>query len=164
MAAGAGDVVEFALPQPVAAPSGAVLGWVVRSDEAGLWVDHPGNNGEPQLAVSVVALDATTLAAAIEARTDAVLLFTTGDAPTPIVLGFKQETPVTEGDWVVGEDAVAKVDGKRVVLEGRDEVVLRCGKASIVLRRNGRVVIRGVQVESRASGRNRIKGGAVLIN
>jgi len=56
------------------------------------------------------------------------------------------------------------VDGKRVQIEGTEEVVLRCGKASITLHSNGRLVIRGAYIESRASGTNRIKGGAVLIN
>ncbi len=57
-----------------------------------------------------------------------------------------------------------KVDGRRIELEGQEEVVLRCGQASITLRRNGRVVIRGAYVETRAKGTNRIKGGSVLIN
>ncbi|MGC3999325.1 MAG: hypothetical protein QM767_18545 [Anaeromyxobacter sp.] len=60
--------------------------------------------------------------------------------------------------------AEAVVDGRRVVLEGQDEVVLRCGKASITLRRNGRIVLRGVQVETSASGLQRIKGGRIEIN
>ena len=62
------------------------------------------------------------------------------------------------------EAAVAVVDGKRVVLEGEDEVALRCGAASITLRRNGKIVIRGSYVESYAAGTNRIKGGSVRIN
>lgn len=59
---------------------------------------------------------------------------------------------------------VALVDGKRVVIEGADEIVLRCGEASITLRRNGKVVIRGTYLESHAAGTNRIKGGSVQIN
>ena len=58
----------------------------------------------------------------------------------------------------------ALVDGKRVVIEALDEIVLRCGQASITLRRNGRIVIRGTYVETRAVGTNRIKGGNVQIN
>ncbi len=53
------------------------------------------------------------------------------------------------------------MDGKRVVLTAEDEVVFQCGKASITLRRNGRVVIRGVYVETYATGTNRVKGGQV---
>jgi hypothetical protein len=56
------------------------------------------------------------------------------------------------------------VDGKRIQIEGKDEIILQCGKASITLHRNGRVIIRGAYVETRSSGTNRIKGGAVLIN
>jgi hypothetical protein len=57
-----------------------------------------------------------------------------------------------------------RVDGRRVELEGHEEVVLRCGEASITLRRDGRVEIRGTSVETDAVGTNRIKGGVVEIN
>ena len=50
------------------------------------------------------------------------------------------------------------MDGKRVVIEGKDEIVLQCGQASITLRRNGKVIIKGTYVESHASGTQRIKG------
>lgn len=53
---------------------------------------------------------------------------------------------------------------RRIEIVGQDEVVLRCGEASITLRRNGRVVVRGAYIESRSRGTNRIKGGVVLIN
>jgi hypothetical protein len=56
------------------------------------------------------------------------------------------------------------IRGRRIQIEGADEVALRCGQASITLRRNGRVVLRGAYVESRSRGTNRIKGGTVLIN
>lgn len=56
------------------------------------------------------------------------------------------------------------VDGKRVVLEGQEEVVLKCGEASITLTRNGKVVIRGKYLLSRSSGVNRILGGSVQVN
>jgi hypothetical protein len=58
----------------------------------------------------------------------------------------------------------ALVDGKRIVFDAQDEIVLRCGKASITLRRNGRIIIRGTRVETAAEGVNRIKGGTVEIN
>jgi len=51
-----------------------------------------------------------------------------------------------------------------VVLEAEQEVVLRCGDASITLRRDGKVVLRGAYVETRAKGLNRIRGGSVKIN
>ena len=47
---------------------------------------------------------------------------------------------------------------------GQTRWMLRCGQASFVLRRIGRVVIRGTYVETRAKGVNRIKGGSVHLN
>ena len=58
----------------------------------------------------------------------------------------------------------ARVDGQRVTIEGQDEVVIRCGAASITLWRNGKVVIKGTQLETSATGTHRIKGGSVDIN
>jgi hypothetical protein len=58
----------------------------------------------------------------------------------------------------------ADADGRRVRLMAKDEIVLECGKASITLRRNGRVVVRGTHVESNSEGTNRIKGLQVRVN
>jgi len=58
----------------------------------------------------------------------------------------------------------ATIDGKRIVLTGEEEVELRCSEASISLKKNGKLVIRGATVETRARGTNRIKGGSVRIN
>jgi hypothetical protein len=72
-------------------------------------------------------------------------------------------TSVNSPDASLAADTV-HVDGKRVVLEGQDEVVLRCGEASITLTRNGKIAIRGKYLLSRSSGVNRILGGSVQVN
>lgn len=153
--------LERVEPEP-SVPAGATLGWIARVDDAGIWVDTEENAGGPLLALCVAALAQADLDAAIADRRDAVLLFVVATGQ-PVLLGLRQPRPTAEIE-LPAQGLDASVDGKRVQLEGRDEVVLRCGKASITMRRNGRIVIRGVQVESRATGRNRIKGGAVLIN
>lgn len=56
------------------------------------------------------------------------------------------------------------VDGSRVVIEGKDEVVLKCGEASITLNKNGKISIRGKYLLNRSSGVNRIMGGSVQVN
>jgi hypothetical protein len=91
---------------------------------------------------------------------DVVVLVDERSGNNPVLLGLLR--PFEDG--AAGNDVEARVDGRRVELEGRDEIVLTCGEASITLRRNGRIVIRGVQVETRARGLNRIKGGSVAIN
>jgi hypothetical protein len=66
-----------------------------------------------------------------------------------------------DGEFQVIE---ADVDGRRVRIIAKDEIVLECGQASVTLRRNGRIIIRGTYVETHSEGTNRIKGGQVRIN
>jgi hypothetical protein len=56
------------------------------------------------------------------------------------------------------------VDGKRVVIEGQEEIVLTCGESSITLTKAGKILIRGKYLVSRSSGVNRILGGSVQVN
>ncbi len=58
----------------------------------------------------------------------------------------------------------ARIDGRRVVLEAADEIVLQCGQGSLTLTADGRIVIKGVDIVSRARRTNKIKGGTVNIN
>jgi hypothetical protein len=51
-----------------------------------------------------------------------------------------------------------------VKLTAKDEIVLECGEASITLRRNGRVIVKGTQVDSVSAGTNRIRGGQIRLN
>jgi hypothetical protein len=99
----------------------------------------------------------------------AVVLLENGDRSKPLIVGFVQplepETPVTPaGDTERDPFVEADVDGKRVKVTAQDEIVLQCGSASVTLRRNGRVIIRGTYVETHSDGTNRIKGGQVQIN
>ena len=55
-------------------------------------------------------------------------------------------------------------DDGRVVVQATDRLELRCGEASICLRSDGKIKIRGVDVTTRARRTQRIRGGTVLIN
>lgn len=162
--------LERSVPEPARGdatiPAGATVGWIARVDDQGIWVDAADDDAGPRLALSVVPLSRAELDAAAADRRDVVLMSVVGTGQ-PVLLGLCQPVPPVEAKLPADAEGIeASVDGdsRKLRIEGQDEVVLRCGKASITLRRNGRVVIRGVQVESRATGRNRIKGGAVLIN
>ncbi|MET0341179.1 MAG: hypothetical protein ABW252_09260 [Polyangiales bacterium] len=100
---------------------------------------------------------------------------TSADAGAPVVvwraldatsIAIARVATMVEATLPSVDDAAREVvvDGRRVVLEAADEIVLRCGRASIVLRRNGRVQIKGAYVETSSEGVNRIKGGTVQIN
>jgi hypothetical protein len=134
----------------------------------GQWIiDYPGNPHPPLLARTIVHLDqsATERAAAVNA--EVLLLLEDDRTDLPIVIGLltPQESLTPPEDHVSSPGHLeAIVDGQRVIVEAQDEIVLRCGEASVTLRRNGRVVVRGTYVETRSKGVNRIKGGSVQIN
>ncbi len=56
------------------------------------------------------------------------------------------------------------VDGERLTVTAKDQLVLRCGSASITLTKDGEVSVKGSRISTHASGVNRIKGGSVQIN
>lgn len=159
-------------PTATTAGPGPLVGWIAGWDaRQGPLVDFEGNAAGPLPARTTVAVDPAQAGAAVASRQGAVLLFERGDARRPLLVGLLQPTSDTpQLDLMIRSEAadrpqpVARVDGKRVELEGQDEVVLRCGAASITLRRNGKVVIRGTRVVSHAESTNRVRGGSVQIN
>lgn len=92
-----------------------------------------------------------------------VLMFEAGDAAHPIVMGVIRQAegwPLAPAPAQVEVDA----DGERMIVSAREQMVLRCGKASITLTKAGKVLIQGSYVSSRSTGVNRIKGGSVQLN
>ena len=89
------------------------------------------------------------------------LIFEKGDSYRPIVLGRMRH----QRDLQVRSIPVAvEIDGKSLVFEAKEQIVFRCGQASIHLTKAGKVLIKGAYVSTRSSGANRIKGASVLIN
>jgi hypothetical protein len=143
---------------------GRLVGW---SPERGALVDYPNNPHGPIAARALEPLDDRRLEQAAASQLEVLLSFDAERSDRPIVVGLIEARPrpvsPSQGDAHAPMQEVT-VDGRRVVLDAKDEIVLKCGEASITLRRNGRVVIRGAYVETRSRGVNRIKGGSVQIN
>lgn len=55
-------------------------------------------------------------------------------------------------------------DEEELVLTARRKITLRCGRSSITLHANGKIVLRGEYILSEAEGTNRIAGGRVDVN
>lgn len=158
-------------PAALAGPArvaGAAVGRVV-AFEGGVVRVQLAAGQEPVAARVLTSLDDRTLGAAARERAEAVLMFEEGDPRRPVLLGLlRSATPLVDallaGPLPAGEPAVARVDGRRVVVEGKEEVVLQCGKASLTLRRDGKVVLRGVNLVTQADQVHKIRGGKVQIN
>lgn len=94
---------------------------------------------------------------------DVVLGFEHRDPSRPIILGVVRG----QSGWPLSqtpEQVTVEADGQRMVVVADRELVLRCGKASVSLRHDGRVEIRGENILTQASGPNRIRGGSVELN
>jgi hypothetical protein len=163
------------------APGEVVIGEIEGlSAGGGPLVNFPQNGGQqPVVAMSTVAINAEHKGRQV------ALLFSAGDLNRPLIIGlihsplqdlidsFEVTPDHGEGVPRVADSPAlqqtdtrveADVDGKRVVIEGQDEVVLKCGEASITLTRAGKIIIRGRYLLNRSTGINRILGGSVQIN
>ena len=149
---------------------GVRVGAIVRVDENGqVLVDFPGNAEGPVAARLASAFGVKKLKRAVATGQDVLLAFENNDPRLPIVI----DSLCNDAKQTTGSETVALqredldeilVDGKRVTFDAKEEIVLRCGKASITLTRAGKVLIRGAYVLSRSSGVNKIKGGSIQLN
>lgn len=149
------------------AAGSAQIGTIAAVNAEGILVDFPGAARGPTPARLAVALSAERIQAALASRQPVVLVFENGDRTQPLIVGLIEALPLpaaTNDTPAESPIIEADVDGKRVRVTAQDEIVLQCGAASVTLRRNGRVVIRGTYVETHSDGTNRIKGGQVQIN
>lgn len=149
-----------------------------------------GLNGQGEVLVDYAANPSKELLTAIstipllleQKGRQVAMLFAEGDPVKPVIIGLIHSplheiienfevTPtasnrIEEQDKMAGDSNSNSVylDGKRVVIEGKEEVVFKCGESSITLTKAGKILIRGKYLLTRSSGVNRIMGGSVQIN
>lgn len=100
------------------------------------------------------------------------LVFEGGEESRPIVVGLLEAPPIEarsvpelEAPEVWTTENVPASDKPEILrIESTRELRIECGKASILLRADGKLELRGEYVLSRATGPNKIKGGSVQIN
>jgi hypothetical protein len=142
------------------APAASVVGELLAlgQDGSGGLVRYPGQPGSAALpARTAVDLDRRHIGHPV------VLMFEGGNPTLPLIMGVLRPAhgwPAEEAADHVEVDA----DGARMVVSARQELTLRCGKASITLTKAGKVLIQGTYVSSRSLGVNRVNGGSVQIN
>lgn len=113
-------------------------------------IDYAMNNtGSPLLARTTVSLDTCHIGR------DAAVMFEGGDSRKPIIIGLmhisKQNVETVEDD-------------KTTVISSEDEILIRCGEASIHLKKDGKIIIKGKDILSRARRNHDIKGGMINLN
>ena len=159
-----GEINE--LFKPVAEPKSApIIGRLVEIDDKGrALVDFKGNPSGPLLAETVVTLPPSQ---ATQGRR-LLLVFENNDLSSPVIAGVVGEALVPNAEQTVtlpvGVPDGAIIDGKKVRFDAREEIQLVCGKSSILLRKDGKVVVKGRNILNRAQETNKIKGGNISLN
>lgn len=132
---------------------GVVIGMFLGFDEEAPLVVFPGNARETAVrARSLTAMSSDMIGAEV------ALLFEDGNVSRPLIVGRIVE-PTRKATV---RQVIRDGDLVRVVAEERLE--LRCGKATIIMEKDGHITIRGTYVTSHASAANRIRGGSVNLN
>jgi hypothetical protein len=136
------------LPRP--GPAEVVEGMLVAVGEDGApLVDFPGNpTGAPVQALATARYAEVSLGSAV------ALMFIGGDRERPLAIGVIARAV---------EPVVPALE-ERLTISAAREIVLQCGRASIVLTRAGKVLVRGTYLSLRSSGLQRISGSSIQIN
>lgn len=156
----AGNIALKRKPKVVSnAASGPIVGTVIAVSAAGeLSVDFPSS---PHGAIKARFV---TSALPLAGGDTVLIAFQDGDVERPLIVGRIADTLLAVEIRNNELPMQVRLDRERMTLEARDEIVLRCGKGSITLLANGKVIIKGTEVISRSSGANKIKGALVNIN
>ena len=125
-------------------------------DVEGRFLVRLGEEAPPVQALSTVGLAEVDIGAAV------VVAFEQGALRHPVIVG-RVQLP-RRADAPSGEMPTLHVDGRSVVVQAQERIELRCGEASIVLTRAGKVLINGTYVLTRSRGANHVKGAYVGIN
>ncbi len=128
-----------------------------------IWVLVSKDPRKPIQARTLVDIDPTAIG------NDVLLSFDDTSDDRPIILGLIQDRckkKTNRERTYLDRDQVdaCYIDKERVEIEAKKEIVMRCGDASVTLRKDGKIIIKGIQVISRAKGANKIRGAAVTIN
>lgn len=150
--------------------SGARVGTIVSMAGNGrVKVDFPGNSFGPLNARWANSLREMIRDASRLNGRKILLVFENEDAELPIIVDVVCESLDDAPDQHLIDLQVNKpdevfIDGRRVTFDAKEEIVLRCGKASVTLTRAGKVLIRGAYLSNQSTGVNQIKGSSVKIN
>lgn len=101
---------------------------------------------------------------------EVLVIFVNGNPDEPVIIGMFEnvlenlvcmnfENPQPEEKKPIE----TFVDGKRMIT-AENELILTCGKGSIIIEKDGKIILKGTEILSRASGANKIKGSIVELN
>lgn len=120
-----------------------------------------GADASVPVSIGVELTDGVLVKAARTGRRAFVLVPPEG---APILAGLLRERVDARSRDALPGDLEVRVDGETLRLTAESTLELRCGRARLVLRRDGRVTLEGAHIVSSSTGPHRIKGATIALN
>lgn len=140
------------------APGEVFIGTLINIDPDGRPCVTALGSTEPLAALSTLPITRRHLGRQV------AVSFVQGQANQPLILGLIHN-PLLELliDPPNAKNPDTHIDGRRVI-QSQEEIVLQCGDASLTLRKDGKIIIRGKYLLTESAGVHRLVGGSVLVN
>jgi hypothetical protein len=161
-------LINELIATPSVASSSPCIGRLAGTNKQNdILVEYEGSG--PKAAKLIATLSRSDLAREEQRGREVLIVFEKGDLQRPIIIGL-MANPLEDlvSFQVHAEEAKeikdVLIDGRRITIEAENEILLQCGKGSILIRKDGKIIIKGTDLLSRSSGRHRIRGASVGIN
>jgi hypothetical protein len=123
-----------------------------------------GADGPPVPVLIGMEVADVVLVEAARLNQRAIVLSTADAEPRWVLVGLVRERVTVKGrDAIPGRLAV-EVDGETVRLTAEQSIELKCGKSSLLLRRDGKIILSGDYIVSASRGPNKIRGATISLN
>ena len=132
-------------------------------DEGRLLFEPEGQTESLPVTIGMEASDGA-LVRAVRRRRRALVMRSADAMPRWILVGLVRERIGEKARDAKPGRLEVSVDGEKVRLEAEHDIELKCGQASLTLRYDGRIELRGTHILSASRGPNRVKGATIDLN
>jgi len=105
-----------------------------------------------------------TLVRAARRKSRAAVMRTADSAARWLLVGLVRDRVSAKARDAKRGRLEVTVDGEKLTLEAEHDIELKCGRASITLRYDGRIELKGTHILSASRGPNRVKGATIALN
>ena len=139
--------------------NGVVIGLLLGFRDGAPLVVFAGNESD-----HAIAARSLTHLGPDDVGSEVALLFEDGRHDSPLIIGCIMNPVRLPTEVLPVQPVVSADEDTPIVINSRRSLEFRCGKASIVMKADGTVTIRGTQILTRAERSNRVQGATVLLN
>lgn len=132
-------------------------------DEGRILFRAEGTEDRFPVSIGIAASDKELVQAAWLGRR-ALVVRTADPSSRAVLVSLVRERVSLDESVHTGCGITARIDGEVVRIKAESEIELRCGKSSLVMRKDGRIELHGTNVLSRSRGPNRVKGATIELN